>query len=274
MSYFMVRNFDHAGYYETRLVLAALGLTFALWRLFAARDGRYLLMFSCGVLFQAGIELSLSQRGLRGAGYNLSVFGVTLSRNAAILFQGLAEGGILAMMSFWFADLWLSRTAAGWKALYGVMCGLIVALAFLVGWLATGSTITSPRPMFVPRSTMMVDLTIGVSLLLLWFKGRDGYRCLGWYYLGSIVYVVLTFVPLQLMRSRYIGSSPAGEAVPVDEQAAVMAWSLAVEVAGGKIHYFVLPYVTGLLKFGDREVAQDEGSVSRGASVGGEVTAG
>ena len=38
--YYMVRSFDHAGYYETRLImmLVAFGVTFYAWRRSAMRD--------------------------------------------------------------------------------------------------------------------------------------------------------------------------------------------------------------------------------------------
>jgi len=253
MNYFMVRSFDHAGYYETRLILMVVGLLVAGWR--AARgDRRYLVVFFSGVFFQALLEFLIRLLGLRGAGYRLSVFGVTLPPAVATLYQGCVEGGILALVSFWFADLMLSGgpELRRWPPYLGV-CGLIVALASFVGWYAAGKPITSPRPMFASSGILVNDTIIGSSLFLLWLKGGgDGYRCVGWWFLGSLVYSVLNFEPMHLLGARYIAiRAPDGEyvAAPYPAQATVMAWAHAVEFAAGKLHYFVVPYVLGLVRF-------------------------
>ena len=105
MDYFIVRSFDHAGYYETRLLLLFIGLAVVAYFALRKRDQRYLIVFASGVVFQGLLEWSLAALGLRGKGYSLSVFGMTLPTAVAILWQGLVEGGILSLMAFWFADL-------------------------------------------------------------------------------------------------------------------------------------------------------------------------
>jgi hypothetical protein len=157
-------------------------------------------------------------------------------------------------MSFWFADLALGESKEGRRwSLYATVCGLIVALAAFVGWYAAGQPITSPRPMFASNGILVNDAIIGSSLVLLWLAGgSDGYRCLGWWYLGSVVYYILNFEPMHLLGARYIAiRTPDGRyvAAALPAQATVMAWAGAVEFAAGKLHYFVVPYVLGLVRF-------------------------
>src|SRR5690348_8187876 len=98
-TYFMLRRFDHGGYYETRLIMMLVALGIALYALRRRQDSRYLVMFASGVIFQGLLEFTLQAMGLRGAGYHFSVFGIRMSGVAANLFQGLAEGGIFAVMA-------------------------------------------------------------------------------------------------------------------------------------------------------------------------------
>lgn len=58
MNYFMLRSFDHAGYYETRLILMAAGLAVAVWFAARRRDFRYTVVFASGVFFQAVMFIS------------------------------------------------------------------------------------------------------------------------------------------------------------------------------------------------------------------------
>jgi hypothetical protein len=255
MNYYMIRSFDHAGYYETRLILMVIGLLVAGVR--AARgDHRYLMMFATGVVFQALLELLIMSLGLRGARYRLSVFGVTMPPAVAFLLQGCAEGGILNLMSFWFADLILSAGAdrRRWAA-YAAACGLIIGLASFVGWYAAGRPISSPRPMFAPTGILVNDAIITTSLFLIWLGGgRDGFRYLGYWYLGAVVYYILNFEPMHVLGARLIATRTAeGQYVPaaLGVQAVVMAWAGMVEFAAGKLHYFVVPYVLGLVRFAE-----------------------
>jgi hypothetical protein len=261
MNYYMVRSFDHAGYYETRLLLMVVGLLVAGRRALQG-DRRYLVLFGSGVVFQALLEGLIRLLGLRGPGYRLSVFGVILHPALATLFQGCAEGGILSLMSFWFADLVQGAAAEGqarrWLPYLGV-CALIVALATYVGWRAGGQPITSPRPMFVPSAVLTTDTTIVANIFLLWLVtaglGNDhgtGFRWLGWYVVGAVIYSVLTFEPLHLLGARYIAVQRPDKTfapAPMPAQAGVMAWAHVVEFAAGKMHYFVVPYVLGLVRF-------------------------
>jgi hypothetical protein len=184
----------------------------------------------------------------------LSVFGRTLSPAVAFVFQGCAEGGILTMMSFWFADLVLSaRTERPRWPAFAAMCLLIVSLASFVGWYAQGQPISSPRPMFASSGILVNDAIITTSLLLCWLAGgSDGFRYLGYWYIGALVYYVLNFEPMHLLGARLIATPTSdGRFVPAPPgaQAVVMAWAGMVEFAAGKLHYFVVPYVLGLVRF-------------------------
>ncbi|MCG3163023.1 MAG: hypothetical protein JMDDDDMK_04400 [Acidobacteria bacterium] len=253
MDYFIVRSFDHAGYYETRLLLLFVGLAVVAYFSLRQRDHRYLVIFASGVLFQGLLEWSLAALGLRGKGYSLSVFGVTLPAAAAILWQGLVEGGILSLMAFWLADLFSfsrEQSAHTRRAFYAV-CFVIVALASLVGIMARGAPITSPRPMFARLPLLLSAVTLAISLLLISFKGRAGWRALGWFYAGLLVYIALTFEPLHLLGARYVAARSAdGQFAPASwlPQIGLMLYSHLYEVAAGKLHYFAAPYVLGLLE--------------------------
>lgn len=252
MDYFIVRSFDHAGYYETRLLLLLIGLALVTYAAVRKRDYRYAIAFASGVVFQGLMEWRLAALGLRGKNYSLSLFGATFSATWAILWQGLAEGGILSFMAFWFADLFhfsKDQSALPRRAFYAV-CAVIVVLASAVGVMARGLPISSPRPMFAPLPMIIAAVTIGVALLLISIKGRTGWRALGWFYLGLLVYVVLTFEPLHILGARYVAVRTAEggfAAAPLLPQTGLMLYSHLYEVAGGKIHYFVVPYVLGWL---------------------------
>ncbi|MBM4232564.1 MAG: hypothetical protein FJ160_00115 [Gammaproteobacteria bacterium] len=252
MDYFIVRSFDHVGYYETRLVLLLIGLALVTYAAVRKRDYRYALAFASGVVFQSLLEWLLAALGLRGRNYSLSLLGVTFSATWSIVWQGLAEGGILSLMAFWFADLFhfsKDQAALPRRAFYAV-CVVIVVLAGAVGVMARGLPISSPRPMFAPLPMTISVVTIAVSALLISLKGCTGWRALGWFYLGLLVYVVLTFEPLHVLGARYVAVRTAEggfAAAPWLPQIGLMLYSHLYEVAGGKIYYFVVPYVLGLL---------------------------
>ena len=55
-NYYMLRSFDHAGYYETRLILMFVALGLAYHALRRKQDSRYLVMLISGVFFQGLAE--------------------------------------------------------------------------------------------------------------------------------------------------------------------------------------------------------------------------
>ena len=250
MTWYMLRSFDHAGYYETRLIMLLAAFGVALYALLRKRDARYFVVLISGVFFQGLMEYILQVMGLRGAGYHFSVFGIAMSGVGANLFQGLAEGAIFSLMAFWFVDL---KTGGGrapsWKA-YAAMYALIVALSVVVGVLAAGRPITSPRPMLGTATAWWVAGTAGPALLLGAWK--RGLRYVGYFYIGLFIYSFLTFEPLQILGARYIGvRTPAGGFAPAPflAQAGMMLYSHLLEVAAQKVHYFAVPFALGLIRF-------------------------
>jgi hypothetical protein len=250
MDYLMTRSFDHAGYYETRLVLMVLCLAIAVYFFKTRRDPRYLLMFFNGAFWQASMELTLKLFGLRGAGFSISIFGFGLPPALTWIFQGLAEGGVLCMMSFWFLDLYLSRgSRRGEWAYYAGMCVLVVLLSCIVGVLALGEDVSSRRPMFAPLSVVLTAYVIMISVIIVGLKRGSSFRYLWIYFVGCFLFFVLKRQPTHFLGARYIGESAAdgGFAVAsLGKQFWLMLYS-HINVAAGKIHYFVIPYALGLL---------------------------
>ena len=250
MNYYMVRTFDHAGYYETRMVMVLVAFGVAIFALRKKGDSRYLVVLASGVFFQGLMEYILQATGLRGAGYHFSVFGIQMSGIGANLFQGLAEGAIFSLMAFWFLDL----KTAGHQSLslkaYVAVYVLIVALSTLVGILSRGQPITSPRPMFGIATVWWLAGTAIPALLLAAFRG--GLRYVGYFFIGLVIYSFVTFEPLQILGARYIGtrtSTGAMTPAPLLAQAAIILYSHIFEVAAQKMHYFAVPYALGLIKF-------------------------
>lgn len=247
MQFFMTRSFDHAWYYETRSLLMVVAIGVVCYYAIAKKDYRYLAMAVSGVVFQALMETLLQALGSRGADYSLSIFGFTFHPAVRVVFQGLTEGAILSVMGFWFADLcFFSRKQKPSWLPYLLVCWQIIYLAIFVGWATQHELITSPRPMFSWRFYLLTG-TIVATLAWVYFLGREAWYFLGSFYLGLLVYIVLTFEPLDLLGARYIAVSKDGEAAPLHWRVILMAYSHLFEVAGGKIHYVVVPFALGLL---------------------------
>jgi len=249
--YYMTRTFDHAGYYETRLVLAIVAIAVATWFLKKRSDRSYWIMLASGVLFQGAMEWGLGLAGMRGPDYSLTVFGLELRSVAANLLQGIAEGGILCMMSYWFLDIVRRpRGQRSWRG-YLAACGLIVGLASIVGYLARGHQISSPRPMAgLSAAALTFSFVLLATVVITWFKGADAFHYLGLWFAGCFVYVVLTFSTLQLWGARFIAERTADgsfAAVGLGGQFWLMLYSHVFEVVTGKVHYFVIPFALGLL---------------------------
>ena len=241
--YYMLRSYDRAGYYETSLVIIFVALAIAFYFLRRKHDSRFLIMFISGVCFQAIMEYILQTGGARGAGYHFSMFGLSLSGIGANLFQGISQGGIFSLMAFWFVDLKTGGDNPQSRKVFLAVYGLIVAQGCVVGLLAAGQPITSPRPMFTPVTGIWLAATVIPAVLLAAWK--RGLRYLGYFYIGLFLYCVLALGTLQVFGARYIGQrSPSGAlvAAPLAMQAVMMLYSFVFEVAGEKLHYLAVPF--------------------------------
>jgi hypothetical protein len=251
MDFWMIRTFDHAGYYETRLILMTINLLIACYFVYYRRDQRFLVMFASGAILQTIIEYILQFGGLRSTVHSISVFGSPMSPFIGPIIQGFTEGSAIAMFAFWFADLRLSQAAMRrWAPLF--LLGIVIAvLAFVAGSVARDNPISSARPMFASRSIFAVTGVIFVSLYISWRK--DALPALANYYAGILFFAFLNYEPLHLMGARYIGVAQSGVAAPMPAQAVVMLLSHLFEAAGGKLHYFVIPLALGLVNLKGRE---------------------
>ena len=251
MFFWMIRTFDHAGYYETRLILVAVCLLVACYFAYYRLDRRFLLMLASGAIFQTLIEYILLFRVLRTGDGSISLFGERIPILIRPIIQGCADGAPLAMFAFWFADLWSSHARMKrWLALVGFGV-VIAALSFAAGSVARNHPITSARPMFAALPIFAITGVIFFSLFIAWRK--DALPGLANYYAGMIFFAILCYEPLHLTGARYIGlmsdleSGPQISAAPMPAQVVVMLLSHLYEAAGAKLHYFIVPLALGLL---------------------------
>jgi hypothetical protein len=257
MFFWMIRTFDHAGYYETRLILTALALCFAFYFAYYRLDRRFLLMFVSGAVFQTITEYVLLFRALRAGDNTISLFGERLPVLLGPAVRGFSEGAPLAMFAFWFADLRSSRAGIKrWLPL--IAFGVVTAgLSVAAGWTARNHSITSARPMFASLPIFAITAVIFISLFIAW--RRDALSGLANYYAGLLVFAVLCYEPLHAMGARYIGVMSGAEganlfaAAPAQTQVVVMLLSHIYEAAGSKLHYFIVPFSLGLLSLKERE---------------------
>lgn len=253
----MIRTFDHSGYYETRLILMAVNLLIACYFFYYKRDRRFLLMFGCGAILQTIIEYILQLNGLRSEAHSISLFGAPISPFSGPVVQGLTEGSAIAMFAFWFADLRSSQ--AGMKLWLPLifLSAIIAGLAFIAGSVARQSLISSARPMSAPLSIFAVTAVIFVSLWISW--RRDALPALANYYAGLLLFAVLNYEPLHAMGARYIGVAFGAQtdlqfaAAAMPAQIIAMLLSHLFEAAGGKLHYFIIPFALGLVKLKEKE---------------------
>ena len=254
---YMVRTFDMAGYYETRLLLTLVALAFALFML-RRGDRRFLIAYLLGVVLQGLLEWLLSVLGLRGP-FQMRFFGLPFGGLAASGLQGFVEGGPLALMGFWFGTLFsgLRRAmaaplpAAGWGS-YAAGLGLVLLMALATVLIASPAAVTSARPMIAPTAGWVDWLFPGLAaasfLLVALTRGREGVRLLAYCVVGVFIYAIAVFEPLHLAGLRYVGyrEGEAFVAAPLQSQVLWMFYSLSVEVALFKVYYFAVPIALGL----------------------------
>ena len=135
MDYLMLRNFDQAGYYETRLILMVISLAIAFYFLRYKQDRRFLLIFGIGVALNVLGKFG-GVVGELNAVAPVKVFGIALSATPSLICQGLFEGGIVGLFAFWYADLRSARAKSkDWRPFWG-FCAAVVALSFVAGMIS------------------------------------------------------------------------------------------------------------------------------------------
>ncbi len=252
MDYLMLRNFDQSGYYETRLILMIISLAVVAYFFYYKQDRRFLLIFVIGVAMNVMGKFG-SVIGELNAVAPVRFFGLALSPIPSLVCQGMFEGGIVSLFAFWYADLRSSSAKPKeWRPFWGLSV-LVVVLSFVVGIVSRGRQVTWSRPVFAPYLVLIVTIIIFLSLMIAWRK--DDISSLASFFAGLLLFVFLNYEPMHLMGSRFIGEPglPYPVAAGGAAQILVMFLSNIFEAAGGKLHYFMLPYALGWVELRERE---------------------
>jgi hypothetical protein len=247
MDFVIIGTYDHTIWYETRLMLMLAGLVLAIYQLTVRRESRHLVIFLSSSLMMGLMEYALQAGGLRGPGYTFSIFGQQIPPAVGPLLQGLLEGGLWGLMALWFADLRSSRAAVSeWGTWVGGAV-FVLLLSLLTGWRSGGLPPTSVQPIFSSLPILVITSIIFFSLVVAWRK--DALAVLANYYGGLLVFALLSLGPLHLFGARYVGVVEGLAAVRAGAswQIPMMLLSYIYESAGGKLHYFMIPFAFGLV---------------------------
>jgi MFS family permease len=252
----MVRSFDEAGYFESRVILMILALAISLFFAFKKEDNNYVVIFISSTIFFGIVELILFSLGMRAEGWTVSVFGLIIPTYLIWLFQGLGEGAIYGVSGFLFLDMYLKRDDESEfklrRNLFLITMGIVFICAIIIGILARNKPITSVRPMFGVVAIIYLSLVIIISLVLAKFLcGQGFFKYLGYYLLGSFIFIVVNLEPMHILGARYIGVEQADGKVIYAEpiyQFIIMLYSYIVEITVPRAHYLVVPVVLGLIK--------------------------
>jgi MFS family permease len=252
----MVRSFDEAGYHETRMVLMILALAISLYFAFKKDDKNYIVMFLSATIFFAFVELIMLIVGLRADAWRISVFGVVVPTYISWLFQGLGEGAIYGVSGFLFLDMFLKRDQESEfklrRNLFLLTMIIVSICSIIVGILGSNKPITSVRAMFGAITMIYLSIVIVISFGLAKFLCRDGFmKKLGYYLIGSFIFIVVNLEPMHFLGTRYIGIvQPGGRVVYADPvyQVLIMLYSYLVEITIPRAHYLVVPVVLGFIK--------------------------
>jgi len=261
MNFFAVRSFDHGGFYETRLVLMVAALLVSLYFLRFQRDPRYVFMFTSGAVFQALLEAIYSYLGFRAVDHSILIFGLKLEDTSKVLIQGLTEGGVLGVMSFWFADLLSDpERRKQTQEAFVLVCAVIVGMSVVVGIQSSGAPVTAARPMFGPYAVvvLLIGMAAGAELGTM---REGGKRALLYFGCGLMLYSVLTFAPLNIAGAQFMGpKGAAGGFSPAQLpfQILLSLWTHVIEDGAGKLHYFAIPFCFGMVELRNRNREPDE----------------
>ncbi len=256
MEYSMVRTFDHAGYYETRLILMLITLGIAIYKYRFKGDRRFLIIFASGALLLTVTEYLLQLNGLRGAGYNFSLFGIVIRGIPGPMLQGLLEGGSCGLIAFWFADQRSAQAKRREWVPFGIVCVIVVVLSIVAGYAARPHPVSSSRQMFSTVMVFYATTIIFVSLVIAW--RRDAISDFVNFFGGLLLYALLSLEPLHILGVRFIGTITDSQVHPasVPIQAVLMLLSHVYEIAGARLHIFIIPALLGLVALREKKVME------------------
>ena len=251
----MVRSFDEAGYFETRVILMIIALTVSLFFALKKEDNNYIIMFISSTIFFGIVELILFSLGMRAEGWTVTVFGLTIPTYLTWLFQGLGEGAIYGVSGFLFLDMFLKRDDEKEfilrRNLFIMIMVIVFICALIVGIIGSTKPITSVRAMFGIVAILYLSLVIIISFVLAKFVAGEGFlKHLKNYLIGSFIFIVINLEPMHILGTRYIGVLSNGNVTYADPvyQVFIMLVSYLIEIVIPRAHYLVVPVVLGLIK--------------------------
>ncbi|MHA1762924.1 MAG: hypothetical protein ACTSYC_04090 [Promethearchaeota archaeon] len=252
----MVRNFDQAGYYETRMILLIFALALSLYFMTKKKDKNYIVIFLSSAIFFSIVELIMTILGMRAENWTISIFGLIIPSYLTWIVQGFGEGCIYGVSGFLFLDMYLKRADKTEynlrRNLFIVDMVLVFGCSIIIGIVAYKRPITSVRPMFGVVQFLYLTSVIIISIILAKFYGGPGFfKMLAYYLLGSFLFIVINLEFLQFIDVRYIGVlREDGTVVKANlgYQILIMVYSYLYEITLPRAHYLVVPVALGLIK--------------------------
>ncbi len=252
----MVRSFDQSGYYETRMLLMVVALIISVYFYIKKEDKNYLVIFISSALFFGIVELVLFLLGMRAEEYAITFFDVVIPSYISWLFQGFGEGSIYGVSGFLFMDMYLKKNDASEfklrRNLFLITMLIVFSTSVLVSLLALNHPITSVRASFgLVTILYLVIITIISFILAIFSCGKGFLKLLGYYYVGTLLFIVIDLELMQFIGVRYIGivqSNGTVTAAPLLYQVVIMLYSYGIEIIIPRAHYLVIPAALKLIK--------------------------
>ena len=184
------------------------------------------------------------------------MFGVEIPTYVSWLFQGLGEGAPYGVAGFLLLDMYLKRDIESEftlrRNLFVFDILIVFVCSIIVGILARNQPITSVRAMFGVVTIIYLSIVIIISFVLAKFVCGEGFmKYLGYYLIGSFIFIVVNLEPMHILGARYIGIvQPNGNVTYADPvyQIFIMLYSHIVEIVIPRAHYLVVPVVFKLIK--------------------------
>ena len=198
----------------------------------------------------------MSLLGMRADVWRITFFGIEIPTYISWLFQGLGEGAIYGVTGFLFLDMYLKRDIVSEfklrRNIFILTMIIVFTCSIIVGILAANKPITSIRAMFGLINILYLSVVIVISFVLAKFLCGEGFmKYLGYYLIGSFIFIVASLEPMHILGVRYIGVvQPNGNVTYADPlyQIIIMLYSYIVEITIPRAHYLVVPVALGLIK--------------------------